>query len=300
MKRKVIRQGNQAYTLTLPIEWVRRNRISEASELDVSDAGKSLLINSSGIPDGGSVTLHADGWNERNINAHLAALYAKGADEVIFISKRDISSELIKNGGAMIGFALVEQDHERYVIRDVSGGNYPHLDEIFKRVFQIILLFYEAAAQDIFGKQQEKLETLKARDVEVNKFCLYLQRAINKMSYADAINGRILFTYSYALEKISDEVERAWRTNIKHNVLKTKALRELVELSKEVLEQAFDFYYRPMTSGLEAIYALRNTVREKSLLIPRLNSATTRFIRHIVKIAEDAADTSHLALMRKL
>ena len=65
------------------------------------------------------------------------------------------------------------------------------------------------------------------RDREVNKFCLFLQRAINKSSYPDVVNSRALFSYSYMLEKIGDEVERLWRTNIKNKIKKTKEFKEI-------------------------------------------------------------------------
>ena len=44
MKRKVIKQASQAYTITLPIDWVRQNQISNKSEVDVTVSERSLII----------------------------------------------------------------------------------------------------------------------------------------------------------------------------------------------------------------------------------------------------------------
>ena len=299
MKRKVIAQaGGQAYTITLPIDWVRKNKLTEKSELDVFDEGKSLIIHSSHTLQEKKAVLEVGHWPERTLYLHLSALYAQGVDEIQIISQEEISNEITKYISDLIGFALVSQNNIMYTIKDLSGGNYPHLDDIFKRVFQMILLFYDAAEQDIFGKEKGTLENLKKRDVEVNKFCLYLQRAINKMSYADAINGRILFTYSYMLEKISDEIERLWRTNIKYKVKKTNAIHELMTLSREGLSKAFDLYYQFNPKKISEIYTLREKVREDSFVLPKIDPITSRFIRHIVKIIEDAADLNHLTVMR--
>ena len=200
----------------------------------------------------------------------------------------------------MMGFALVSQQSSTFIIKDISGIPSHNLDEIFKRVFQMILLFYDAAEQDIFGNEEGTLEELKARDTEVNKFCLFLERAINKMSYGDAINGRILFTYSFMLEKISDEIERLWRANIKYHIKKTKAIQEIMALSKEGLAKSFDLYYQFNPEGIAEMYALRDKVREKSFALQKVDALTTRLVHHIVKIVEDATDLNHLTAMRFL
>jgi len=138
--------------------------------------------------------------------------------------------------------------------------------------------------------------------VEVNKFCLLLQRAINKLSYPDTTKGRALFTYSFALEKISDEIHRLWRTNIenRNKVKKSAKLKELALLSSEALGKSFDFYYQFNPERVKEIYEIRTEAMEKAISFIRLDSYTAMFIRHIIKIAEDSADLSHLALMMKL
>ena len=297
MRRKVIKQARQAYTVTLPIEWVREHGIEKKAEVDVDIIENSLLITSLNKTKGESVRFSAEGLSERNLYVHLASLYSRGVDEVIVETSKDISTEITRSLRNLLGFVLIEQREKEYCLRDL-GLSYPQLDDIFKRVFQMVILFYEAAFKDIFGFQQETLDSLKMRDIEVNKFCLYLQRAINKKSYANTINGRILFTYSFMLEKMSDEIERLWRTNIKYKVFKNKVIKELMIGSKETLARAFDFYYQKNQVLIDRIYRGRDKVREVSMELVKPDLMTARFVHHIVKIAEDAADLTHLALVR--
>jgi len=300
MKRKVIKQANQAYTLTLPIDWVRKNNISEKSEVDVEIIEKSLVINSSNPVAGGKAKIDVSNLDSKNIYRHISALYAKGIDEIELISDKDVSSDIISYLNQMMGYALVEQKNNIYRIKDVKAGEYQDLDEIFKRVFQMVLLFYDSLVNDVFGKEKETLESLKNRDMEVNKFCLYLQRAINKSSYPDMIKGRALFTYSFALEKIGDEIQRLWRTAIKYKIKKCPLLKELTVLSCEGLGKSFEFYYQFNPKKIGEIYRIRDNVRKKSMDLLKIDSHTARFVRHAVKIMEDAADLSHLTLMMKL
>lgn len=300
MKRSVIKQANQAYTITLPIEWVRKNKINIKKEVELIDSGKSLIVNSSGSVYGGSVTLNLPQLNTRAIALHIMALYARGVDEVIINSNENISQDIVKSLGNTIGFALVSQENNRYVIRDISSIGNVDFEEIFKRVFQMIQVFYESAFQDIFGKEAETIESLKERDKEVNKFCMYLQRAINKMAYSDPVNGRTLFTYSFALEQLSDEIERMWRTNVKHKVKKSPMLKKMLEDVQEGLGLTFDLYYQFNSSKVQKLYDLRDKVRSDSLKLFKVDPITIRFVRHAVKIIEQTTDLTHLTLMRNL
>lgn len=300
MRRKVIKQAGQAYTITLPIDWVRTNNIDKDSEVDVLVSEKDLIIRTDNLVKGSKVDLVVKEVDRRIITMIINSLYAKGVDEIHLSCKEDISSIISANLNANIGYALISQEKDAYTIKDISGGNYQNLDETFKRVFQMILLFYDSAIEDIFGEEKATIEDLESRDTEVNKFCLYLERAVNKMSYSNQINGRIMFTYSFALEKISDEIERLWRTNIKYKIKKTKELKNLFLLSKEGLSQSFDLYYQFNQELMKNLHKTKLNVREKSLSLMIKDPATARAVRHAVKIIEDAADLTHLTVMRSL
>ncbi|MGV8152651.1 MAG: hypothetical protein ACP5OG_06215 [Candidatus Nanoarchaeia archaeon] len=300
MKRKVVRQANQAYTITLPINWVRENKIDKNKEVDLEVSEKNILIYTKNTSVGEKIEINADNLEESQIYRILGALYARGADEITFVSKKNLSSQISKYTNSTLGFALVEQKQDKYLIKDLRQGEYENIDEIFKRVFQMLMIYYDSLIKDVFEEKKEDLESLEARDIEVNKFCLYLQRGINKSSYQNQKQGRALFTYSYEIEKIGDEIQRAWRTAIKYKPKLSKETLELANLSKEGLEKAFEFYYQFNINKIKEIYSLRDKVREKSLKIKSSDAHATRFVRHIVKIIEDASDLTHLTLMIKL
>jgi len=301
MKRKVIKQANQAYTITLPIEWVRQNKINEKTELEVTPEEKSLIIRSTtGKVEGGKIKIDVDELSTRSAHIMVGALFAKGVDEIEVNCNKNISEKLMSACANTLGYAIVSQEKNKWIIRDIGSADSQDIDEIFKRIFQMILAFYDSAINDIFGEEKETEENLGLRDREIDKFCLYLQRAVNKMSYQNAIDGRTLFTYSFELEKLSDEIERLWRTNIKYKVKKTKPLRELADLVKTGLEEAFDAYFMFSLSRVGECTKIREKVREDSLKYYKANPETMRFIRHLVKIIEEANDLTPLNIMRRL
>lgn len=301
MRRKIIKQAGQAYTITLPVDWVRKNKLEKRGEVDVVESGKSIVISSDNPTEGGEIKIEIkDEIGKRNLYLHLNALYAKGIDKIELVYGRDVSAEIMRALGGLLGYALVSKQGNTYTIKDIGGGRYDSVDEIFKRVFQIILLFYEEASEDVLGKQKESDEALRERDIEVNKFCLLLQRAINKMSYPNPIDGRTLFTYSYALEEIGDEIYRFWKCCLDNKIKIDGGLADLIKLCKNILGETFDFYYQFNSQRIDRLYSLREEMRKKAEKLKKFDFGKARLIGHLNNIADEAVGLSHLSLMMAL
>jgi len=298
MRRKVIKQANQAYTITLPIDWVRENEIDKTRELEIETHEKTITLTNPGKTARKKVVINTTGASVQEMYRIINALYAKGIDE-IELTTDECTSKISEALNNTIGYALVSKEKDTFIIKDIGGTTHENLDEIFKRTFQMILSFFSSAIEDIFKENEETLPGLKARDREINKFAHYLQRAINKKSYPDQIKGRVLFTYSFELEKMGDEIERLWRTHIKYKINTTKEIEKLAKDSLRVVEKVFESYFIENTKNPVEVYKMRNKLREDSMKI-KDNAITTRAVRHIVKIAEEAVDLTHLNLMMKL
>jgi phosphate uptake regulator len=298
MRRRIIRQGNGAYTITLPIEWVREHRLEKKGEVDVDRVESEIVLRHTQSARGKSVKIDANGLHPRTLKIAINALYAHGADEIVMDSKSDITGTIMIALGSSMGYALVEQSGQRYIIRDLNQGQYQSLDEVFKRVFQMTLLFFDAATKALEESKQESFETLKMRDVEVNKFCMYLQRAINKRSYPDAVEGRIMFTYSYIIEAMNDEIERLWRQYLQAPFKPSSDLRKIMQLVKRALELAFAIYFQFSYKHIEELYAIRDKVRIHCA--EHKVAKEQQAVFHLAKINQDVADTIHLALMKRL
>jgi len=300
-RRKIIKQANQAYTLTLPINWVRDNNLDKKdSEVEVNIQDKSLSVTNTGGVSIKKAKIEINKCAECPLWSRFNALYARGVDEIEVQSSEDISSLILECISQDIGYALVSQNKGTYIVKDIGGTNYADIDDIFKRVFQMVLMFYDSAIADIFGKEKETKESLNKRDEEINKFCLYLQRAINKMSYSEPIQGRILFAYSYMMEKMGDEILRLWRTNIEQNVKKTEKVREIVDLSRKSFDLVFDFYYTFKPEISDEIQLLKRKARKTIFSLSKQDAPTLSFVHYALQIIEDAADLTHLNLMKGL
>ena len=295
MKRKLIKQAGQAVTITLPIEWIRENGLKSGDEVELESNEKDLILKSSKGVVGGSIKLDVSESPRRAKYVYINAAYARGVDEIRLEADKNYYPDLNQN----IGFATISQVGNKYIIKDVSGINSQNLDDIFKRAFQIIISFYDAAIEDVFGASKEIYENVQSRDTEINKFILFLQRSIMKMTYPRAAEGKIMFAYSFALEKIGDEILRLWRTDIDSEVVKNKKVREIVDLSREGVRKAFEIYYQSDHKKVTELLKIKDKIRKKSLCVFTISPETSKFITHANRILEDSYDMTHLALMKK-
>lgn len=294
MKRKLVKQAGQALTITLPIEWVRANGLNAGDEIDVEQNEKTLVLNSNKKTITGKLKLDITKLGEKLRFLNINAAYARGIDEI------ELEATSYPELTQTMGYAVVSQKLNRYVIRDIAGNTGENLDDIFKRVFQMVLSFYDEAINNIFYKDSNaKYENIQKIDGEINKFVLFLERAIMKLSHTEPANTRILFTYSFALEKLGDEVLRLWRASLKGKIKKDKEIKEIIEFSKKTLEKAFEIYYFPTDERIQEAVLLKDRLRERSIKFMNINSATTEVLMHSVRIAEDSIDLIHLSLMRK-
>ena len=120
MKRKIIKQANQAYTITLPIEWIRSNNLSEKTEVDLEIKEKTITITTNSKSKEEKISLEVENFEIKEIAAIINALYAKGIDEITFKTSKEISSELIKILNPNIGYALTEHKKDTYTIKDIK------------------------------------------------------------------------------------------------------------------------------------------------------------------------------------
>ena len=137
-------------------------------------------------------------------NIYINSAYALGIDEIDLETSSTKSIDLSQN----IGFTIMNQKNNILKIKDISGLGQENAEEIFKRVFQLIISFYESAIDNIINNQNADENTINNIDSEINKFVLFLQRSIMKQNNIDETSGKILFAYSFGLEHIGDEISR--------------------------------------------------------------------------------------------
>ena len=296
MKRKIVKQAGKAYTITLPIDWIRENNLKEGNEVDFEIISNNLIISTDKKPKGKSYILKLKGYKDKMTYAQIGAAYSAGIDELNIITDHDLYPILNQT----MGYALLDQKGENYLIKDISGISNENIEELFKRVFQMVLNFYNKFLEDTLNNNYASMELLDKMESEVNKYVFYLQRSVMKHANIKEIDDKILFTYTYALEKLADEVYRIWRCFVKNSLKLTQQIKDILIQSQKGLEVSFHIFYNPTLDNINKIHQLKSDVRKKVAILNKIDSKLLELVMHSVRIIEDSADMTHLALMRKM
>lgn len=212
MRRKLIKQGNNAYTITLPIKWVRSNNLEAKSELDMSITNNLITITpettetkEKAIKINFTKKDYLTNQKFRYINRIYATLYKAGYDEIVFTSdEKDIITYLADRTSNFIGIEILEETKNRLLIKSVVKPQEDEFQNLLIRSFIIIKNLSETLIEKIENKEKD-FTSLISLERTNNKITDYLKRILAKTSAKEFQSTRYLYSTVMENERICDE-----------------------------------------------------------------------------------------------
>ncbi len=206
MKRKLVKQGGSAITITLPKFWVDKYGLKPGDEINVEERGRELSIGTEKEESGRITTLDAKQLNERTLRWALSSLHKSGYDsiEVLFedFKVMDIVNELVKN--LFMGFAVVEQSTKRCLLKNISKELESEFDTILRRAFLVTMSMGESTLELIKEKNFKGMNSLISLENTNNQLTNFCERLLNKKGAKDHRKTCFMYVITWNLEKICD------------------------------------------------------------------------------------------------
>ena len=295
MKRKIVKQAGSAHTITLPIHWVRERNLDAGDEIDILEREKDLLIQTDNSVKTVKQEISVVNFPLGTRHAYIAAAYCRGIDEIDLTIDKNVFPDLAE----YLGYVIVDHKNNKMKIQDMNANIHEDIDIIFKRTFQIILRYFNQATTDISGEQKSNIEQIRNFDREINKLAFFLQRSVMKKTMESSSKGKLLFAFSYALEKIGDEILRMWRLTTERKVVVTKDIEELFTIVNDVLQESFSLYYRFDINTIFRLKKLKENYRSKAYPLFDGDGSTSMLLMFLTRIFDDCYDLTHLSLMKE-
>ncbi len=236
MKRKLIKQGQGGYTITLPINWIREFNLKPGAEINLNETEEGLLLSAQLAKRERSIDLDITTHTNRMILNLLNQSYRLGYD-IINIKCKDNQKEIIEEiTNTLLGFEITETKKSFCTIQNIAEPDAEKFEIILRKMFLQVLAFSEEITKSI-GKKTI-LETNKTK-ASIDKLTNYLRRTIirshyggNKSAFLYTIISKqslISHSYFYLYQYYLDHKPTIQKENFKHFQQTTELVRKFYE-----------------------------------------------------------------------
>ena len=260
--RAVVKSGNTSFTVALPIDWVRRNRLDKGSQVTVTESpAGELLIAAQRTPTvlQETITIKVDGKKDEAINLELLQAYIRDYGTIVIEGKELRAKSrallaLIKN---YIGVDVIEHGVDTIVVKNffsISKETAPHtiarkIGAVSRSIFEVLdALYTKGFTKDDVAEIQRLHEQSERLFNLVRKTTLKLIEHPSLMSQAQTDSVQLFKDKLVAMNfrNIAGSLHAVGRTFLllEHRKKEIALLQEVMTATRKNLELALSVYTR--------------------------------------------------------
>lgn len=157
MKRKIIAQGNGAYTITLPKKWIESQQITKNDELDVVTSDEGLVIKKQNIPIQKEITIDINSTSLPRLRTAMASAYRQGASRIHVIESLSyLQAQQLAD--KFIGVILDTHTQNRISYTITIGQELQDFDQLCIRMLHIMTEIQNAKKSESVILKQTQLQ----------------------------------------------------------------------------------------------------------------------------------------------
>lgn len=181
MRRKLIKQKS-AYTVTLPINWVREHHLDAKEELEFTIDHDRLIIAAAKQPSKKEVSLQLETSTPEYYRIMIENHYLKGYDVLKLSFPENAFSYLQKIVANLVGFEIIEQKKNSCVISATANPDRSEFKTLLQRMINIISYTQQLIKEDIEKGILENESVIASQTKDVRRFMLFCTRLLHKES----------------------------------------------------------------------------------------------------------------------
>ncbi len=269
-RRKIIKQGHNTLTMTLPSKWVKDFNIKAGDEVDLIERDNGLFLSTEKKQENLRATVDISDLDIRTIWKYFQSPYREGYDEIKvcfnldaeydspykYFTSHDLDGRHVKKNkftpfetiqqitNRFVGLEVIEHHKDYCIVKDMGEISSKEFNSSLRRVF---LLIQQMAEEVVEAMKTGNITLLKhAHDIDTNidKFHDFCVRVLNKTGFKDVRKSHVIFTILYLLELIGDEFKHIAFDMVQD--IDKKKFDNLLEIGEMILEQInsyTDLYY---------------------------------------------------------
>ena len=235
MKRKLVKQGNNALTITLPKQWLDRYNLKPGNEVYIKQGDPELIITAKYSDEDKIINVNLDEIKEI-IPRYLHCLYRQGINEIhLSFSSSSLMDDVHKTiSENIIGYEVVEQHEKKAIIKSVAEIKEGNFENMFRRTFRITESMAESVLNIIKIKNFSEINSALYLEKVNNKLTNFCRRSVTKRLY-EGQEKVLIYGVIESLERVADNLKFALEY-IKKEQKNIKITESEIKLAREVLE----------------------------------------------------------------
>jgi len=270
MKRKIIKQGHNTLTITLPSDWTKKLNLNAGDEIDLYESTGSLIINGKQHNGNNSRTIDITGLSVPMFWRFFQSVYREGYDEIKLkydLSKKESEGaynyyaskfEYLRTSGKppkkpvinmiqelvdrFIGVEIIDQGDGYCTVREMSETSAREFDSSLRRIFLLLIDLFDKVIESIKNNDIGDVDVCKivyTMDTNLDRFIDYCCRINNKVNDSSfQKNKPVMFSTLFLLELLGDE----FKYIANHLAQSKQNVDEILPFAEEVKEH-FEMYY---------------------------------------------------------
>lgn len=308
--RRIQLTGGSTYIISLPSKWIKENRLEKGSELTIDETNGNLYL-SHGSPEKAELTkkINIEGRVDlENFQRVLTSIYISDFDTLIIKSSQYIDQELRetirKFSRLVMGVEIFEESSRTVVLQNVlDSASFPMSNAVRRMSLNVETMIGDVI-KGIEDDDMRLLESVINRDDDVDRYQLYVYRAVNRRKAEDQ-NSIFLLIFSRILERIADHavnISKIWSgSGVKDREIAKLVVRFLRDGSM-LYNQAVEAFYARKFDPLNSIISKKSEfIDAKQDLMKHAGKSIDSFIitsisEEILRIALYSTDIAELAM----
>ena len=295
MKRKLVKQGVRALTVTLPSTYVEKNNLKAGDEINLLEVDDTITITTENRPITKEIVVDVSGLIPRLADRFLARAYQKGYDKITVKFDNPELMLAIKNKvSELMGFEILNSGKDRLEIQVISKQLDLDFDILLRRALLILMDMSQTCYDAWKTKDTKALENIFYQDFDVNRFTYFCLRELNKNQKRAEFGKSILYYLIESLEDLGDEVKELGKNLAK--ITPDEKVLHIIKKFNEMFKLSYEFFYKP--DRKKAVEAFTLSKEISCLIEEQLGAKDPRITKALISLEFSVRIVYHLTTMR--
>jgi antitoxin component of MazEF toxin-antitoxin module len=248
MERKLVKQGRNALTLTLPAQWLKRQRLKAGDSVQVAEQNNTLTIATQMRATTSEITIDAAQLEHTMLYHALTGAYIHGYDRII-VTHGNFDQFQAAIRPRLLGFIVEEHTANRVVLKSIIAPSSENTHTLVRRAGH--LLQQQAAIVLGISEGKATLEQLDMGEDTLDGTIFFCMRHLN--TYEQSTESYRYFLLCATIEIAADQLAMVASHIQGHRDLALTMHKAISEYNKYLFANDFQKAYKTLRTWRNSI-----------------------------------------------